>query len=580
MQLKPQMAELATYRLEAAENQRQRILALLHFLMVQAGLAKDPLLAYAVLSSVARAGLIFSINEAARVLTASPGPALMLCLFAVATILFAHLTRIRSHTMVKGLQRDMRLALSRGVLSADARFLLKRDKGPVYAAITNEITVISGVAINLVQVTQAVFLLAFCIPYLFWVSWFTGLTTLAAVGFGIIGYVIADIPARALVAQANRANAVFFNRVNDILSGWVEIRLSNRRRRDIDKDITTTADLIEQMDVRAERYFSISQGFSEAALILLISANIIFLPVISGSPTAVFQVLTVVLLTYGPIEQIFAALPQMSRAIAAQRRISDVVSDFQDASQPACQTEVNLTPQQIETIEFRNVSVAIDDDRSDNNDRKDRFQFGPVNLVLRAGEVVFITGGNGAGKSTFLTLLCGLRLPDSGEILLNGAPLRPETMESYRALFSAVLSQFHLFEKTYGFDADNLQALGENVEKLHIADRVLWRDGAFNSLALSTGQRRRLALAVALSEKRQVLVLDEFSADQDPTNRAYFYAELIPEMAKKHDLLIAVTHDEQNFSRCNHLVKLDAGRIVVDQLTGALEKGDQYRRKQ
>jgi len=449
--------------------------------------------------------------------------------------------------------------------------LLKRDKGPVYTALTSEITEVSGVAVNLIQALQAVVLLLICIPYLFWVSWFTGLTTVGAVGIGIVGYVIADIPARGLVARANKATARFFNRVNDLLGGWVELRLRTARRDDLEADIIKTVDEVEQHDVRAERYFSISQGFSEAALILLIGVNVVVLPLLKGGDTtAMFQVLTVILLTYGPIEQIFAALPRLSRAVSAQQRISRVVRELGNRAGGRARLGQAKAPAHLETIEFRDVCLDIADDAIPSPGLADRFRFGPVSFVLRAGEIVFITGGNGAGKSTLLMLLCGLRYPDSGQILFNGVPVGEENIARYRAMFSAVLSQFHLFERLYGFDAGEQAGLAENINALHLKGQVNIADGAFTSLALSTGQRRRLALAVALSEQRPVLVLDEFTADQDPANRAYFYADLIPAMMRQHDLVVAVTHDENNFSKCSHLIKIDAGRIVLDKVNPAM----------
>ncbi len=557
--------QLGLYKLGATGSQWQRTLGVLRFLLLDAGLLKDPLLAYAMLSSVGRAGLIFSINETARSQASSSAPIIMLVLSAAATILFSHLTRIRNHMMVRRLQHDMRLALGRGVLSADLKFLLRRDKGHVYSALTHEVAEVSGVAINLIQALQAIFLLAICIPYLFWISLFTGLTTLAAVGIGVVGYVIADIPARVLVARANAATAQFFNRVNDMLAGWMELRLFARRRRDFETDVERIVAEVKSHDIRAERYFSISQGFSEAALILLIGANVVFLPWIQGGDTsAMFQVLTVILLTFGPIEQIFAALPRLSRAVSAQQRISNVVHALLREKRGVPAARQGVKRPAFASIEFRNVCVNIADDAV--AESGDSFHFGPVSFVLKAGEIVFITGGNGTGKTTLLTLLCGLRYPDSGQILVDGKPVGPQDIADFRALFSAVLGQFHLFEKIYGFDGENLAALKKNIEALHLTDCATIRDGAFSSLALSTGQRRRLALAVALSELSPVIVLDEFTADQDPANRAYFYATLIPEMAKRHDLVVAVTHDEPNFEKCTHLLKMDAGRIIRDDL--------------
>ena len=78
------------------------------------------------------------------------------------------------------------------------------------------------------------------------------------------------------------------------------------------------------------------------------------------------------------------------------------------------------------------------------------FQVGPVDFTLRSGELVFITGGNGSGKSTFLKVLAGLYLPDSGTITLDGISVNDRTRDNYRALISAIFVDYHLFRRLYG----------------------------------------------------------------------------------------------------------------------------------
>ena len=72
-------------------------------------------------------------------------------------------------------------------------------------------------------------------------------------------------------------------------------------------------------------------------------------------------------------------------------------------------------------------------------------------------------------------------------------------------------------------------------------------------------------VAVALAESRPIIVLDEFAADQDPSNRAFFYDVLVPELAAGGQLVIAVTHDEHQFHKCDRLIKMEGGRIVSDE---------------
>jgi putative ATP-binding cassette transporter len=69
----------------------------------------------------------------------------------------------------------------------------------------------------------------------------------------------------------------------------------------------------------------------------------------------------------------------------------------------------------------------------------------------------------------------------------------------------------------------------------------------FDPSALSTGQRKRLALALALAEDRPVLLLDEWAADQDPATREEFYRTMLARIRAEGKAVIAVSHDERFF---------------------------------
>ena len=84
---------------------------------------------------------------------------------------------------------------------------------------------------------------------------------------------------------------------------------------------------------------------------------------------------------------------------------------------------------QFATIEFRDVIYRYND-----KSPAEAFQIGPLNLTLRSGELVIIVGGNGSGKSTFLKLLSGLYIPQSGAIRLDGVPVFEDTRDAYRNL--------------------------------------------------------------------------------------------------------------------------------------------------
>lgn len=187
---------------------------------------------------------------------------------------------------------------------------------------------------------------------------------------------------------------------------------------------------------------------------------------------------------------------------------------------------------------------------------------GPLDLEIAAGEIVLITGGNGSGKTTLLKLLTGLYPPRTGQIFLDGEPV---TETELRPLISTVFADFHLFDRLYGVPPPAPEAVRTVLERLDLAHKVtVGPDRSFSTTALSSGQRRRLALLAASFEARPILVFDEWTADQDPTFRRFFYTDLLPGLNRDGHTVIAVTHDERYAKRGSRVIRLQEGRIVAD----------------
>jgi len=542
--------------------------SLFAFLIRDGNLMRSPVLAYAALASVTRSGMIYAINTLAGAAAIATGDVLLLLAAIASTLTFSHLARVASFRLVETTKRRLRTELSRRLLEARADFLSRRDHGKVYSIVTHEVNQISYASVNFIQSLEAALVIAFCIPYIFYLSWPSGVATLGAVVLGAIGYLLAQTPAQASAERASRTEWTFFDRVNDVLRGYKELRLRRARRDGLQADILDAASRERELKVTAERFFSLGQTVAQGAMMGLLCLIVVGLPLLAGTPTeTVLQVLTVVLLTYGPVETVMGNLASFSRAAVARRLIAGLEKDLiAEAEVDAGTAPDNPTPA-FSRIELRGVTATLSETPPQSAGAPaddERFTVGPLDLVLKPGEVVFISGGNGAGKSTLISLLTGLRRPESGEILLDGKPVSVAGLQDYRDLFSAVFSEFHLFARLYGLDAVEQAKVPPHLAELDLAHRVRIQDGAFSTLALSTGQKRRLALSVALAEARPIIVLDEFAADQDPVRRKLFYEVLVPQMARDGHLVIAVTHDEHCFDKCDRLIRMEAGRIVSD----------------
>jgi putative ATP-binding cassette transporter len=189
------------------------------------------------------------------------------------------------------------------------------------------------------------------------------------------------------------------------------------------------------------------------------------------------------------------------------------------------------------------------------------FTVGPWTLGLRRGELLFLTGSNGSGKSTALKLITGLYEPDSGAVLVDDVEVTRDQRQAYRELFSTVFTDFHLFEQLYGIEDTDPARVNALIERFGLAGKVSFAEGRFSTHDLSTGQRKRLALIVALLEDRPVYVLDEWAADQDPEFREEFYRVILPELKSRGKTVIVVTHDDRFWNVADRLVRLDLGRI-------------------
>lgn len=191
------------------------------------------------------------------------------------------------------------------------------------------------------------------------------------------------------------------------------------------------------------------------------------------------------------------------------------------------------------------------------------FRLGPVDAVFEPGQVSFIVGGNGSGKSTLAKLLTGLYVPQHGSITINGELVDHDNVEWFRQNTAAIFTDFHLFDEYLGFSGDDLDdRVRHYLAMLRIDDKVSVRDGQLSTVALSQGQRKRLALVTALLEDRPIFLFDEWAADQEPQFRETFYREILPDLAAQGKTVIVITHDDRYFDLADRLLKLEVGTVV------------------
>jgi putative ABC transport system ATP-binding protein len=195
-----------------------------------------------------------------------------------------------------------------------------------------------------------------------------------------------------------------------------------------------------------------------------------------------------------------------------------------------------------------------------------------VELAVKAGETLAITGASGSGKSTLLGLLAGLDQPSAGEIHLLGQRLN-ELDEDARARLRAgrigfVFQSFQLLPALTALENIllplELAGCSDARERAtHWLDRVgLAARANHTPRQLSGGEQQRVAIARAFATDPEIVFADEPTGNLDADTGARIIDLLFELNASAHTTLILVTHDDALAARCQRRLQLVAGRVA------------------
>ena len=255
-----------------------------------------------------------------------------------------------------------------------------------------------------------------------------------------------------------------------------------------------------------------------------------------------------------PLEVIMSWLPDFLRGLVSLRKMDSLALGGTDLTPSPTPRPTQAT---FARLELRGVTHSY---RHEKDDRV--FTLGPIDCTLVPGELVFIVGGNGSGKTTLGKVLTGLYPPETGRIFLNGAEVTEGARDDYRQTFSAVFSDFFLFDRFLGLPAAaEAGRINDYLERLQLSHKVRIEGERLSTTALSQGQRKRLALLTAYLEDRPVYLFDEWAADQDPSFKDVFYRVLLPELKARSKAVVVITHDDRYFDAADRIIRLESGKL-------------------
>lgn len=190
------------------------------------------------------------------------------------------------------------------------------------------------------------------------------------------------------------------------------------------------------------------------------------------------------------------------------------------------------------------------------------FAVGPIDLEIKKGEVTFIIGGNGSGKSTMSKLLTHHYRPDDGKICFGGNEVNDDTIASYRQQIFAIYSNYYLFDRLLTDVTEKTEAIAKKyLHELRLDKKVTLKDGMFSTTLLSDGQRKRLALLVAFLEEKELYLFDEWAADQDPEFKDIFYTKILPDLKAMGKAVVVISHDDRYFGLADSILVMAEGKL-------------------
>lgn len=272
-------------------------------------------------------------------------------------------------------------------------------------------------------------------------------------------------------------------------------------------------------------------------------------------------------------------ISQVLSAFGAVGRLTDDLAAAAERPRNPAAGRISLASE----ITFDNVSYSYEGSG-------DRMALANASFSIPAFRVTVIAGPSGAGKSTTIALLLGLLSPRGGEIRVDGAALRGDTLDAWRNSVACVPQDINLFDETLesnlrwvdanASDAEIRRAL-KRAAALDFASRL--PDGVGSRLGdrgafISAGERQRIALAQAFLLLPSVLLLDEPTSSLDPDNAEMIFSAL-KRFSRENGTVVIVSHSENSLRFADDIIFLQEGRVRLQTASKGLVNANEDERR-
>ncbi len=512
-------------------------------------------IAFSLLAGVMSIALVSIINEIVNSVGDTRTRWLMgFALVAVLSLITQVVSSILFERLTAQAHAGVRKHVAGRVLAADYHHLERVGDAKIKSALTEHSLKIAEFFVGLPRVLSSAVMVVGGLLYIAILSLPFFLMACFALILGSLGFHFIHLRAISYLKDAANEQDRLFGHFESLIGGAKEMRLNTQKRLAFFDNVLGESILgVQESRVKGMSIFVLATSWGRFLIFAFIGIAM-WIMAADGAPLRVmtgFALLFIFMMP--PLEVLLLNIPALNFAKISAGHIEDVCQQLVDDEKSA-----NETIESFELLELTSVRHRYYHEQSD-----DYFTLGPVSLNFSPGELVFLVGGNGSGKTTLAKLLVGLYVPEEGKVTLDGKLINNENRDQYRQLFSAVFSDFYLFEKLLEDQHVDLDSVGnELISKLNLQHKVQIKDGGFTSRSLSQGQRKRLALIVSYLEDRPFLLFDEWAADQDPSFKDVFYHHLLPELKEQGKTIFVISHDDRYFHLADRVLKMENGQLV------------------
>lgn len=474
---------------------------------------------------------------------------------------------------------DLRVKLSRQILHTSFSRLQAIGAARMLACLTQDIATLAEAFRWLPVICVNAAIVAGCLLYLGWLSGSLLVLVLFTIAVGVSGFRMIEDRALHGLKMARESDDMLYGHFRSLTQGMKELKLHEPRRDAFLKEcLESAAKGHRRYYLKGSGFYILAGNWGNILFYLVIGAVLFLLPYVSEAASGLAEIVGMklkglpisfeirsetirgycltVLYMMSPLAILMDGLPALAAGNIALKKTEALGCDVME-SEPE-KSEPILPYSHSAVLKFSGVTHRFVREGEDSP-----FTLGPFDLALHPGEVVFLTGGNGCGKTTLAMLLVGLYLPEQGEISLGGLRINDANRDDYRQRFSAVFSDFYLFDSLLGFHGNELDVEARAyLARLQLDHKVRIENGEFSTLDLSQGQRKRLALLVAYLEDRPFYLFDEWAADQDPVFKKIFYTEILASLKARGKTVVVISHDDAYFDVADRCYKLEDGKLT------------------